>query len=353
MQAPVSDKTPRALGYRMPAEWERHAALWLAWPHDPETFPDCIPAVEETYLQIIDILHRGEPIHLCVRDRDMKERVRTRLQERGIDLDRINLHIFDYADVWIRDYGPIFVVHPEQRKLAMVHWYFNAWGQKYETHLKDTRIPSLIHKKMPIPYFRPEMVLEGGSIDVNGRGTLLTTEHCLLHPSRNPHLNKGEIEVMLREYLGVKHVIWLNRGIAGDDTDGHVDDVARFVNPTTVVCASEEDEGDEDFAVLKENLERLQVSRDQDGKPLKVVKLPTPAVVAGKSDRLPASYVNFYIGNETVLVPLFGDSQDPEALKIFQSLFPRRAVRGIPCADLIQGLGALHCMTQQQPALAE
>jgi agmatine deiminase len=351
MKTNSPSRTPRALGYRMPAEWERHAAVWLAWPHDPKTFPDCLPVVEETYLQIIETLYPDEKVHLCVTDESMKERVGSMLQDRAFNLQRIHLHILNYADVWFRDYGPIFLTHPGENKLAMVHWYFNAWGQKYETHLKDTRIPTLIHKKMSIPYFEPGMVLEGGAIDVNGKGTLLTTEQCLLHPTRNPHLQKNEIEEALAENLGVRHFIWLKEGIAGDDTDGHVDDMARFVNPNTVVCAVEDDEGDENYFVLKENYELLLDSQDQDGEELNVIKLPMPGPVYGNEGRLPASYANFYIGNRTVLVPTFDHDNDERALEILQSLFPDRNVTGIRCEDLVQGLGALHCITQQQPSV--
>ena len=233
----------------------------------------------------------------------------------------------------------------------MVDWYFNAWGQKYESHLKDTRIPSLIHKKMDIPYFMPEMVLEGGSIDVNGKGTLMTTEQCLLHPTRNPHLTQKEIEQTLCDYLGVKQIIWLNQGIEGDDTDGHIDDVARFVNATTVVCAYEENRSDSNHPVLKENYERLLDSTDQDGNRLEVIRLPMPGMEEDVEGRLPASYANFYIGNQTVLVPVFGHENDSIALEILKTVFPDREVVGIPSLDLVYGLGTLHCITQQQPAI--
>ncbi len=353
MQAASTKTTPSALGYRMPAEWEPHAAVWLAWPHDRLTFPKGLESVEENYLQIIEALYQSESIHLCVTNEEMKQRVVERIKSKGINLSRVHLHLFDYADVWFRDYGPIFLVHREEKHLAMVHWYFNAWGQKYETHLKDTRVPSFIHKKMTIPYFEPEMVLEGGSIDVNGMGTLLTTEQCLLHPSRNPHLQKEEIEETLKAYFGVSHIIWLKNGISGDDTDGHVDDIARFVNPTTVVCAFESDENDENFPILKENFERLLDSTDQDGNALDVIRLPMPGPVHGDGERLPASYANFYIGNETVLVPHFGHENDSAALEVLQSLFSTRRVTGLRCDDLIYGFGALHCITQQQPSVSE
>ena len=351
MAMPSSNKTPRGLGYRMPAEWEPHEAVWLAWPHDPVTFPDRVPVVEETYVRIIQALHGHEDVHLSVTDDRMKTRVAERLGKGNMDLRKIHFHIYDHVDVWFRDYGPIFVVKPEGKRLAMVHWEFNAWGGKYEALIKDTRIPALIRQEMKIPCYAPGMVLEGGSIDVNGRGTLLTTEQCLLNPNRNPGLSREEIEERIMGYLGVRHIIWLKQGIAGDDTDGHIDDIARFVNPTTVVCAYEEDEGDKNFPILHENYERLLASRDQDGNKLAVVKLPMPGLVSGNEGRLPASYANFYIGNRTVLVPTFGHAKDARALEILQSLFHGREVVGIPCNDLGYGLGTLHCITQQQPAV--
>ena len=351
MKTEPSKQTPRALGYRMPAEWEPHAAVWLSWPHDPVTFPDRIPRVEETFVRIIKVLHQSEQVHLCILDQAMRDRALPLLEVEGVDLNRVHLHLFDYADVWFRDYGPIFLVNSETKGLAMVDWYFNAWGQKYESHLKDTRIPSLIHKKMDIPYFMPEMVLEGGSIDVNGKGTLMTTEQCLLHPTRNPHLTQKEIEQTLCDYLGVKQIIWLNQGIEGDDTDGHIDDVARFVNATTVVCAYEENRSDSNHPVLKENYERLLDSTDQDGNRLEVIRLPMPGMEEDVEGRLPASYANFYIGNQTVLVPVFGHENDSIALEILKTVFPDREVVGIPSLDLVYGLGTLHCITQQQPAI--
>jgi agmatine deiminase len=344
------DQTPTRLGYRMPAEWEPHEAVWLAWPHDPLTFPNRVERVEETYLQIIEALHLDERIHLSVIDLQMKDRVEKKLQSKGLDLSRIYFHRYDHADVWFRDYGPIFIVRRGAEPLAMVHWEFNAWGGKYDNLLRDGAIPSRIHKDMGISCFRSHMVLEGGSIDVNGKGTLMTTEQCLLHASRNPGLCREEIEEILGKYLGVRHFIWLHQGICGDDTDGHVDDIARFVNPTTVVCGIESDLHDENAPILRENYERLLRACDQDGRPLTVVQLPMPGVVEGEEGRLPASYANFYIGNRTVLVPVFGHTNDARALEILASLFPDRSVKGIRCEDLVHGLGTLHCITQQQPA---
>jgi agmatine deiminase len=340
------EDTPRKRGFSMPAEWEPHGATWLAWPHDPETFGD-LPAVEGTYLGIIAALVPGERVNLLVRDREMEERVKGLLAGAGIPPGRVSTIPFDYADVWFRDFGPAFVVNREERRAGVVAWEFNAWGAKYPAMIRDTRIPSCLNGRLGLPLFRPGIVLEGGSIDVNGRGTVLTTEQCLLHPNRNPGLPKADLESFLGEYLGAPHVLWLEGGIAGDDTDGHVDDVARFVGPSTVVCAAEEDPGDENFRVLRENERVLRAARDRDGNPLTVVPLPMPR--PSGDPRLPASYLNFYVANRAVLVPVFADPGDDRALRTLEGLFPGREMVGIDCRALVEGMGAIHCITQQQP----
>jgi agmatine deiminase len=343
----LSNETPRELGFRMPAEWAKHEAVWLAWPHDPTTFISGVEKVEDTYVQIVNQIHQDECVNLFVRDEAMRQKATALFEKKKIDLKRIRFFEFDYADVWFRDYGPIFVVG-NNNELAMVHWVFNSWGEKYEELLRDKRIPQAINSCMRLKWFEPGIVLEGGSIDVNGRGALLTTEQCLLNKNRNSHLKKEEIEKFLMDYLSVTHMIWLKSGIAGDDTDGHIDDVARFVNPTTVVCAYE-DKNDENTEALRLNYEILCRSTDQDGNKLKVVKLPMPGNVAYNGKRLPASYANFYIGNRTVLVPTFEDENDKVAISILQKLFPRRKVVGVNCIDLICGFGAIHCISLQQP----
>ena len=340
---------PRELGYRMPAEWEKHDAIWLAWPHDPSTFPSRVEKAEEAYVQIVKLIHESECVNLFVRDDKMQRKATNLFKAEGIDLGRVLFFQFDYADVWFRDYGPIFIVNTKG-ELAMVHWIFNSWGEKYEELLKDKEVPELINKKMQIRCFEPGIVLEGGSIEVNGQGTILTTEQCLLNKNRNPTLSKKQIENCLKDYLGASHVVWLKNGIAGDDTDGHVDDLARFVNPTTVVCAFEENEDDENYGVLKENYEILLKSVDQNGEKLSVVKLPMPGMVGEKGKRLPASYANFYVSNKTVLVPIFGQKNDASALAILQKQFPDRKVAGVNCVDIVYGLGTIHCITQQQPS---
>jgi agmatine deiminase len=335
----------------MPAEWQRHDAIWLAWPYDPTTFPNRVDRVEATYVQILKEIHESEEVNLFVIDEPTKKKATAMFKQASINLERVTIWVSDYADVWFRDYGPIFVKNAKH-ELAMIHWDFNSWGDKYETLLKDKEIPNVINKQMRLRCFTPGIVLEGGSIDVNGEGTLLTTEQCLLNSNRNPHLNKEKIEQYLKDYLGVRHFIWLKRGILGDDTDGHIDDLARFVNPTTTVCAYEDNENDADYDALKENYDLLTQSVDQDGKKLTIIKLPMPKVASDEDYRLPASYTNFYIGNTKVLVPVFDHPNDQKALSILQKLFPTRKVVGICCKDLVYGFGTLHCISQQQPCPA-
>jgi agmatine deiminase len=351
----VLSETPKSLGFSMPAEWEMHDATWLAWPHDPVTFPKRVKKVEEAYLKMIRALHKNEIVNLFVTNLKMKTRVTRLLEQEGIDLKRINLYVYNYADVWFRDYGPIFVLNKEKKQTAFVHWLFNAWGGKYKDLIKDAQIPFIISNKLQLNNFRPGIVLEGGSVDVNGKGTLLTTEQCLLNNNRNPHLSKDEIEKVLINYFGINHVIWLKSGVAGDDTDGHIDNLARFVNPRTVLCAYEEDENDENNFKLRENYEILLRSTDQDGKKLKVIKMPMPPAirtsVRDKKTRLPASYLNFYVANRVILVPIFKHKNDRLALRIIQDQFPDRKVIGIDCTNMIYGMGAIHCIMQQQPTV--
>lgn len=346
------EDTPSRLGYSMPAEWEKHDAIWLSWPYDLDSFPE-INKVEKAYVLIIKAIHESEFVNLLVRDELMQTRVADLLKGAEVNLRRLKFHVVNYADVWFRDYGPTFVVNRSKKKLAMINWFFNAWGEKYPDLMGDSRIPCIINDDLKLECFRPGIVLEGGSIDVNGCGTIITTEQCLLNRNRNPGLDKDQIEAYLREYLGACNIIWLKQGIAGDDTDGHVDDIARFVDPTTVLCAYEEDVDDvddENYQALKENYEILSSATDQDGNRLKVIKLPMPSYI-GKERRLPASYANFYIGNGAVLVPVFGHRNDSTALEIIQKAFPERKVVGIQCREMIQGLGTIHCISQQQPAV--
>ena len=343
-------KTPRQLGFHMPAEWEPHSAVWLSWPHDPVSFP-FLEEAEDAFAHFVAEICTSETVELQIVDQQMKQRAAKVLGGCGVDLSRIHFHIADYADIWFRDYGPIFVVNHDTRRLAMTKWIFNAWGNKYESLLKDNEIPRAMDESLYLPMFEPGIVLEGGSIDVNGLGTLMTTEQCLLNKNRNPEFGKEDLERILSDYLGVDHFIWLKEGIESDDTDGHIDDIARFVNPATVLCAWQDDTTDPDHKALEENFKLLQCARDQNGNALNVVKLPAPGWVGDEKGRLPASYANFYIGNTKVLVPMFGVANDQRALEVIQSAFPDREVVGIDAFYLVYGLGTFHCMTQQQPAV--
>ncbi len=349
---PSPADTPRALGFSMPAEWEHQDALWLAWPHDEQTFPGGLPEVEQTYLQIIAAIHDAQDVHLLVTDDAMSTRVSRQLRGAAIDPTRVHLHVHPYRDVWFRDFGPIFVTNRAAGTLAMVHWGFNAWGGKYDTHLGDARVPLFMERLLGIRRFAPELILEGGSIDVNGEGALLTTEQCLLNSNRNPGRSRGEIEGYLRDYLGVERFVWLNGGIAGDDTDGHVDTIARFVNARTIVCAVEENRADENHGPLRENHARLLEATDPRGAPFEIVKLPMPGRLDGPAGRLPATYANFFIGTGVVLVPAYDDPNDAVAVGLLRGFFPERRIEPIDCRALVRGFGTLHCITQQQPAVS-
>jgi len=340
--------TPRNRGFHMPAEWEPHEAVWISWPHNPLTFPD-IPGVEQAFFEFIAQVHTSERVEVFVPTAVLHRRIKARLKEMGINSERVVLHTNEYSDVWIRDYGPTFVVNRALKRIAMVRWNFNAWGGKYDDQIRDGKIPALMNRRLNLPLFEPGIVLEGGSIDSNGHGTVLTTRSCLLNPNRNPALSADEIEEYLKEYLGIETVIWLNDGIVGDDTDGHIDDIARFVGPSTVVCAYESNENDENYLALRENYEILRQSCDQEGTPLTVIRLPMPANVEDTDGRYPASYTNFYIGNTVVIVPVFSDPNDAVALQIIRTLFPDRDVIGINARAMVEGSGTFHCATQQQP----
>lgn len=344
--------TPASLGYHMPAEWEPHAATWLVWPHNTETWPDQLEHVQAIYVQIIAALQEQESVHLLVNDAPTATQVRRLLASQRLSDRSLVIHQCSTVDAWLRDSGPIFLTSTGSAasSLALVDWCFTAWGGKYPEMLVDDNLPRHIGDMLGLPRFRPGLALEGGAIDVNGRGSCLTTEQCLLHPNRNPHLQRTDIEQALHDYLGVHHTIWLGQGIAGDDTDGHVDDIARFVNPTTVVCALTDDPQDANYAVLQDNYQRLQAATDQDGCPLHIIPLPMPGRVGSATEPLPASYANLYIANGVVLVPTYNHPNDQLALTLLQNVFADRRIIGIPCESLVWGLGAIHCITQQQPA---
>lgn len=335
--------SPAGLGYRMPAEWEEHQATWVSWPKNSNTFPvEILPAVERTFAAMVEALSEGEEVRILVDDERQERRVRSMIHGGGdVSFRRIRT-----VDVWVRDYGPIYL---KGGGIALTKWVFNAWGGKYEDLLPDNDSGEMIAKSEGLPIFRTGMVLEGGSVEVNGAGTLLTTEQCLLNRNRNPQLDRGEVEEALKENLGVSKVVWLKKGIEGDDTDGHVDDIARFVNAKAVVLTREESASDPNHEVLEENRGLLTGATDQDGHPLEVVAIPMPRRVESDGVRLPASYANFYIGNSAVVVPTFGGDNDAKAIGVLMGAIPSRDVIGIDCRALAYGLGTLHCVTQQVP----
>ena len=355
----MSENTPRALGYRMPAEWGPHEATWLAWPHNPEDWPGKFQAIPWLYAEIVRLLVTRERVHLLVQDEKEQRRAASVLKSAHASLDNVTFHQWPTDRVWTRDSGPLFVRNP-QGHVAITNWRFNAWAKYSNWHLDD-QIPRRAAELLNLTQWQPaidldgeqrRLVLEGGSIDTNGQGILLTTEECLLSEvqQRNPGVSREQLESAFGDYLGIEQVIWLGRGIAGDDTHGHVDDITRFVGPSTILTAIEPNTSDANHEPLAENLARLKSARAIDGKQFTVVELPLPRPVTFRNQRLPASYANFYIANGLVLMPTFHDPNDRIALDILAELFPDREVIGIHAIDLVWGLGTLHCMTQQQPA---
>ena len=362
--------TPAQLGYRMPAEWEPHEATWIAWPHNRDDWPGKFAPIPWVYAEIVRHLSRVEKVFIVVAGRKMKRRAADILDRAGVNVDQVHFVKAATDRVWLRDSGPTFVVRdmsvqeqtpdaPAPGPIGLLDWKFNAWA-KYDNHLNDNKIPRRIARELGLHRWVPRVnlagkrvrvVLEGGAIDVNGQGSLLTTEECLLSEvqARNPGLGRAELEKIFADYLNVSHVIWLGRGIDGDDTHGHIDDLARFVDPRTVVTVTEPHSNDANHEPLQDNLRRLESATDQDGQPLRVVTLPMPEPIIFDSQRLPASYANFYIANQVVLVPTFNDPNDRIALDTLAALFPDRRVVGIHSVDLVLGLGTLHCLSQQQP----
>jgi len=345
--------------YRMPAEWELHQATWITWPHYRADWSGKFATIPWVYAEIVRHLHLHERVKILVRNNKLEKRARRLLSQSNVNLGQIDFHHMATNRGWLRDAGPIFVRQGQSRSgdVRILNWRFNGWS-KYSNCRRDDTIPDKVSRLLGLKQWRPattnpkrRVVMEGGSIEVNGRGTLLTTEECLLSPiqARNPGLSRDSLETLFHEYLGVRKVIWLGQGIAGDDTNGHIDDFARFVNPTTVVVAVEADSQDVNYSPLRANWKRLQSATDQDNQPLRVVELPMPRPLFFRSHRLPASYANFYIANQTVLVPTFNDPNDRLALAILSRLFPKRTVVGIHSVELVWGLGTLHCLTQQQP----
>jgi agmatine deiminase len=360
---PISPEHRRLLaGYRMPPEWAPHLACYLAWPHNRDTWPGKFEVIPPLYAKMVAAIAFFEPVRLMVNDETQIEEVRAMIRdashrpekEKDILLSRIDIFHLPTNDAWARDHGPIFVNRlatalPAGPNQIALDWRFNSWGQKYGAFDLDDVVPQKLGRRYRFEVIEPGIVLEGGSIDLNGAGSVLTTESCLLNPNRNPELGRAEIEDYLRTYLGVTNVLWLGDGIAGDDTDGHIDDLARFVAPDTIVTVLEDDPADVNYAPLRDNLERLRAMRDQDGRPFIIETLPMPPAVIYDGTRLPASYANFYIANGAVLMPAFGAAEDGVAAAMLARLFPSRRVVGVPSTDLVWGLGAVHCLSQQHP----
>jgi len=355
-----TNQTPRELGFHFPAEFEKQTALWLSWPHKEASWPGKLHTIYNPYAEFILQVASHQKVNINVADDQMKQFAIAAIQNSAyaqtVNLSQLMQNVTFYFhptnDAWCRDHGPAFLVNREAGKKVIVDWGYNAWGDKYPPYDLDDNIPTRIGEKLNLPVFYPNIVMEGGSVEFNGKGTLMTTTACLLNENRNPHLNQNQIEKYLSDYYGTDHILWLGDGIIGDDTDGHIDDITRFVNHDTVVTVVEENKNDENYEILQENLSLLKKMRLENGKQLNIVELPMPKAIVYEDQRLPASYANFYISNEKVIVPIFRDDKnDQKALEVIESCFPDRKVVGINSVDLIWGLGSFHCLSQQEPAL--
>lgn len=341
---------PKEHGYYFPAEFSKHTATWLSWPHKEASWPGKIESIYPVYAQFIKLLSEGEKVNINVADEAMKQKAIGHLYAVGADLKNIQFFFHATNDAWCRDHGPAFLINPKsEQKKIIVDWGYNAWGGKYPPFDLDDNIPTLIGKHYNIPVVYPGIVMEGGSVEFNGTGTVLTTTSCLLNENRNPHLNQKQIEEYLHKFYGVDNILWLGDGIIGDDTDGHIDDLTRFVNQDTVVTVVESNKRDENYKPLLENLELLKKLRLENGKQMNIIELPMPSPVVYEDMRLPASYANFYIGNNYVIVPTFRDKNDEKALLLLEQCFVDRKVVGLDSLDIIWGLGSFHCLSQQEP----
>lgn len=345
-------QTPKKLGYYFPAEFAKHEATWLSWPHKEASWPGKIEAIYPFYVRFIKEVTAGEKVNINVNDPNMQQLAEEWLKKGGVSLDRVKFYLNPTNDAWCRDHGPAFLINPKAAdKKVIVDWGYNAWGDKYPPYDLDDVIPTRIGETLGLPIYHPGIVMEGGSVEFNGKGTILTSRACLLNPNRNPHLNQEQIEAYLCNYYGAEQVLWVSEGIVGDDTDGHIDDTVRFVNEDTVLTVVEENEADENYELLQTNLKELQELRLPDGRPLNIIQLPMPDPVEFDGQRLPASYANFYIANSVVVVPTFRCEKDKRALEIIQHCFKDRKVVGIDSTDIIWGLGSFHCLSQQEPAV--
>lgn len=345
------ETTPKSLGLRFPAEWEKQEALWLSWPHKEESWPGKIDTIYAPYTAFIKAVADDQKVRINVADEAMRDFAVKHIKASGANLDNVEFYFNPTNDAWCRDHGPAFVINKVRGEKAVVDWGYNAWGGKYPPYDLDDVVPTKIANHFGYKLFNPSIVMEGGSVEFNGAGTIMTTEACLLNPNRNPHLNKAQIERYLLEFYGQDQVLWLGDGIVGDDTDGHIDDITRFVNEDTVLTVIEDDPEDDNYQVLQDNLALLESMRLADGRKLNIIPLPMPKAVVYEDQRLPASYANFYIANKVVVVPIFDDENDEKALAVIQQCFPERKVVGINSADLIWGLGSFHCLSQQEPAV--
>ncbi|TZF83884.1 agmatine deiminase family protein [Pedobacter sp. BS3] len=344
--------TPQQLNYHFPPEWAPHEATWLSWPHKEASWPGKIDSIFPVYSQFIKLLSEGEKVRINVADEWLKAKAIKYIQQAGADLSQIEFFFHPTNDAWCRDHGPAFLINPQaEQKKVIVDWGFNAWGGKYPPYDLDDVIPTLIGKALNLPVFHPGIIMEGGSVEFNGNGTVLTSTCCLLNKNRNPHLTQAQIEEYLCSYYGVEQVLWVSEGIVGDDTDGHIDDTIRFVNEDTVLTVVEEDRTDENYELLQQNLKELKAMRLLNGKQLTIVELPMPDAVIYEDTRLPASYANFYISNKHVIVPTYRCAKDEKALDIIASCFPGRQVVGLDSTDIIWGLGSFHCLSQQEPRI--
>lgn len=348
----MSELSPAETGYYFPAEFALHTATWLSWPHNPDTWPGKIATVYKPYSQFIKILTAGEFVHINVANERMEYEAKETLLLNDVSLERVRFFHHPTNDAWCRDHGPAFLINPESRQpKVIVDWGHNAWGGKYPPFDLDDVIPTLIGKAYDIPVYHPGIIMEGGSVDFNGEGALITSTSCLLNKNRNPHLTKIQIEQYLMDFYGVEQILWIDEGIVGDDTDGHIDDTVRFFNRDSVITVIEHNKQDDNYSLLKQNLKQLQSLRIGNDQQLNIVEIPMPDPVYYSDQRLPASYANFYISNKHVIVPTFQSKRDDEALGIIQKCFPERIVVGIDSTDVIWGLGSFHCLSQQEPAV--
>jgi agmatine deiminase len=344
--------TPAEIGYYFPAEFDIHEATWLSWPHKEASWPGKIHTIYPYYSQFVKELALSEKVRINVNDEKMKRFAMKCLSDAEVNMEQVEFFYHPTNDAWCRDHGPAFLINRyAEHKKIIVDWDYNAWGGKYPPHDLDDFIPTLIARHYKIPVYHPGIVMEGGSVEFNGAGTLITSTACLLNTNRNPHLNQAQIEDYLHKYYGVKQILWIDEGIVGDDTDGHIDDTVRFVNSDTVLTVIEENKHDENYELLKRNLKQLQRMRLLNDKQLNIVELPMPDELKFEDQRLPCSYANFYIANKSVIVPIFNCSKDEKALQIIQNCFPDRKVIGIDSTEIIWGLGSFHCLSQQEPAV--